>query len=97
MTDYNELKNSPKVESIRFVGAGIALVTLKSNYGNHTFGGYNDENQDLAAPTFAMAKQFVDGAIESSLVRNARFGGLTREAKGTPFSCSVSSESYWCS
>ncbi len=30
-------------------------------------------------------------------VRNARFGGYTQEAEGTPFACSVSSESYWCS
>ena len=27
--------------------------------------------------------------------RNARFGGYVLESDGTPWSCSVSSESYW--
>lgn len=30
-------------------------------------------------------------------VRNVRFGGWQQEAVDTPYYCSVSSETYWCS
>ena len=30
------------------------------------------------------------------LVRNVRFGTVCEEADGTPFTCSVGSETYWC-
>lgn len=94
MKDYAELKNHATVESVRFVGGGIAVVTLKSNYGNANFDHYHSANQTVHAPFFRTAKDFVEGA-KPSRYADTPGGNPCRVADGTPRSCNPHTELYW--
>ena len=94
---YAALKNSDKVESVEFVGAGIAKVTLKADFENQGFAAQHElpTPQVVYAPTAQMAKEFVDGAVEMVTVTNLMSGNPVRQRADTPRSCDVSSELYW--
>jgi hypothetical protein len=101
MKNYAEMKKSEKVQSVRFVGGGIAIVTLNSGFGNPNVGTkgqpsyYHSANQEFTAWCFDAAKNFVDGA-HASRYGTYPGGGAGRVADGTPRSCNPHSELYWC-
>ncbi len=100
MNDYTEMKQSNKVQSVRFVGGGIAVVTLNSGFGNPNTGelgmpsSYHNKNQTFHAYCFDAAKRFVDGA-KASHYASTPGGNPCRVADGTPRSCNPHSELYW--
>jgi hypothetical protein len=53
--NYEELEKSSKVESVEFVGGGVALVKLAPGW-------HNKGVVTRHAATFQYAKAFVDGA-----------------------------------
>lgn len=94
MKNYTELKKHAAVDTVRFVGGGIAVVTLKSNYGNANESNYHSAQQSYHAWCFNAAKEFVEGA-KPSRYASTPGGNPCRVADGTPRSCNPHSELYW--
>lgn len=94
---YAELKQNEAVESVEFVGGGIARITLKANYRTPHWTGYSEEApQFICAPTQDIARKFMSQVRETHMVRHCLTGEMVREDVGTPWCCSVQSESLFC-
>ena len=92
--NYTTLTADAKVESIEFVGGGVAVVTLKSGFGNINHSNYHSANQSFTAWCHRVAQEFVDGATASNYGTYPG-GGAGRVEAGTPRSCNPQSELYW--